>query len=361
METAFDVSFVDYPRELGIAREETWGERGLANAFDSVLAAGVRRVHFRSHSAGPWWPTNVKDAAPAMVGYLVRNSSEFARWNAVEAAVGIAHAKGIKLIGWFDCTEGHAGLHTRWALRHPECTFQRRDGRREDGYSSDPVLSLAYPEVVEYRLALLEELLGFGVDGVFLTVGQGTGYEEPTSESFRAKHGIDPLDLSEDDPRWIEHQRGFTTGFVRRARRLITDTARRSGREIEFVLGGLESAKSSLPEEPGWPHMPPWAMSRFIDVEGIAGERLVDSICLWRMSEIDRLSDEVRRSVRIATRFRTVFTEEQYKTRMQEAVRRGVSLFIVNEARYLLADNRWIYPGEPGPIYVLRQKALAAR
>jgi len=149
-----------------------------------------------------------------MGAYLNENRCSFAYWNAVAAAVEMAHKKGVKVIAWIDPTEGHAGNHTRWALRHPEFTLQRRDGRREDGYYADPIISLAYPEVVEFRLAMLREVLSFGVHGVFLVAtADMVGYEPPTSESFIAKHGIDPRDVADDDPRRIEHQAEFLTAY----------------------------------------------------------------------------------------------------------------------------------------------------
>jgi len=366
MELAFDVSLTDYPMELGIDHAQTWGERGLDNAFDSVLAAGVRRVHFRSHAAGPWWPTQIDDAAPSTVAQSLDPS--FEQWNAVAAAVEKAHAKGIKLIAWFDIGEGHSGYPTRWAMSHPECAIVDRSGVRADGTTGDPLMSYAYPAVIEYRLALIRELLAMDVDGFYLVVCHPVvGYEEPARSSFAARHGVDPLELAEDDPRWTEHKARFVTDFFRKVCALVTAERNRTGRQIETIIEGqighpgLYIPNGPSEEEPGWPNMPGWArMPATIDMETIARERLVDVLCFWRLSEINALSDAIRDNVRLATRFRMEFTKDQYEERRAAAEDRGVDLFIVNEARWLLADNRWIYPGAPGPIYTLRQQARKA-
>jgi len=366
MELAFDVSFTDYPQELGIDHAQTWAKRGLDNVFDSVLAAGVRRVHFRSHAAGPWWPTQIAGAAPCTVAQSLDPS--FEQWNAVAAAVERAHAKGIKLVAWFDIAEGHCGHPTRWGLSHPECAIVNRSGVRADGTTGDPLLSYAYPAVIEYRLALIRELLAMGVDGLFLVVCHTpVGYEEPARSSFAVRHGVDPLELPGDDPRWTAHQAGFVTDFFRKVCTLVAAERNRAGRPIETILEAhsiqpaLYMPNGPDVEEPGWPNVPEWArMPATIDVETIARERLVDALCFWRMSEIDALSEAVRDNVRLATRFRMKFTKDQYDERRAAAEDRGVDLFIVNEARWLLADNRWIYPGAPGPIYTLRQQTRKA-
>ena len=142
MEIAFDCSFVDYPLcapgELHLPEEKRgewvkrlWGEEGLELVFDSILATGSRRVHFRSHCAGPWWPTGVEGAAACSVADPLDPS--FGEWNVVEDAVRVGHSLGMKVIGWFDTTEGHAGIPTRWALGHPQFCIVDRGGSRLDG------------------------------------------------------------------------------------------------------------------------------------------------------------------------------------------------------------------------------------
>ena len=306
MEIAYDCSSVDYPLcvpgEIGIPPEErtkwvgrTWGEDGIGRMLDTILATGSRRVHFRSHCAGPWWPTGIAGARPGKVGRLL--DPPFEDWNPVARAVELAHSREMKIIGWFDLTEGHAGYPTEFALRHPHLCIVDRGGsrldgptgltgrggepfdpekhisyrdlidggfmdeecERPDGTTIDPHLSLAYPEVVEYRLDLLRELLSFGVDGIFMTANSCVGYEDPVVASFEEEHGIDPRRVPEDDDRWISHQRDYFTEFMRRVAQLLDEEERKSGRNLELILEGQGSGEGSQEPEVGGSNLHRWA------------------------------------------------------------------------------------------------------
>ena len=372
---------------------QVWGETGLENIFDTIMATGSRRVHFRSHCAGPWWPTKIEDASPGSVGIPLKPS--FEEWNPVTEAVKVAHRKGLKIIGWFDLTEGHAGLPTMWALKHPQFCIVNRGGirldgptklvghsgtpfdpdrhityrdfieaglmdhdcARPDGTTIDPQLSLAYPEVIEYRLALLRELISFGVDGIFLTANACVGYEDPVADGFEREHGIPLREVAEDDPRWIGHQQCYFTDFMRKVHRLVREEERLSGRKLELILEGQGTDSGHQEPEPGWSRIPNWVlMPHFIDLETIARERLVDTVSFWTLRQIDKLKPEIRQELRIAMRYRytdDVFTRADYNIRLREAEKRGVSLFIINEPRTPLLRFSWLYPGEPGPLYQL--------
>jgi hypothetical protein len=419
-ELVLDISFADWPVEPPASvtrdrqrhnawRKVVWGEQGLELTMDTVLAAGVKRIHFRAHAAGPYWPTKVSGAAatgttesaPYTQPGLDRVEPTFKMWNVVQSAVKAAHRRGITILAWFDLTEGHAGLPTKWALDHPQfCLVDRKgirlDGpvglvnrrgvrlerdrtetmgyeqliaegfmtakcERPDGTSIDPILSFAYPEVVEYRLALMRELLSFGVDGVFLVAcGNAVGYEPPVLESFRNEHGIDPRTIGEYDPRWTRHQGRYFTHFMRKLHDLIQQQERATGHKIELVVegqGGWPGHNQNMQPEPGLPEVLRWAfMPDWVDVETLAREKLVDGLCFWTFREAGRLSADARANVKLLSRYRNTgvnFTEANLKTRLAEAGRRGFSCLILNENRALLANQRWMYPGEPGPLYNL--------
>jgi len=229
---------------------------------------------------------------------------------------------------------------------------------RPDGVPVDPQVSLAYPEVVDHRLALIDEVLGFGLDGLFLVMGGlSIGYEEPVSASFRDEYGLDPRQIAEDDPRWIGHQAAFVTAFIRNVHEVIKRKEQTAGRHIEFVLEGQGgfAQPGFQPPEIGWEHVPNWgSMPAFVDVDTIAREKLVDSLAFWTLRELAAVSEEVKRNIELTSRFRywgAEFTEGNYRARADEAQRLGVSLFLVNEVREALIRCRWMYPGEPGPLY----------
>ena len=114
-----------------------------------------------------------------------------------------------------------------WA--HPE--FRVRGRKGEDRTK----LSYAFAEVRRFKLAILREAATSGVDGInldFLRHPPFVGYDAPIIESFRARHGIDPRELPEDDPRWVAARGEVLTAFVREARAALDAAGRSAGRRL---------------------------------------------------------------------------------------------------------------------------------
>ena len=401
-ELVFDVSLTDWPRihpDDSNWVSQTWGEAGLDTVMDTIKKAGANEILFRSHAAGPYWPTQVPGGAECKVALGQGLSPDFSQWHSVQSAATAAHINGVTAMGWFDLTEGHAGYPTAWSLDHPEYCIVKRDGvrmdgpiglvgnggavitretaemmgyydlldggfmstncLRPDGAPVDPFLSFAYPEAVQYRLDLLGEMFDAGVDGVYLvTTSYTVGYEAPVVAAFQQKYGFDPLTIPETDPRWIEHKQGYFTDFVSDVHDLIVAKEQATGRDLKFVLEGQSPGDGPWPApEPGWQSIPPWAqMPNCVDVETIAQEQLVDALAYWTFNEIDALNPAVRNNVEIQSRYRYMgesFTQSEYQTRLAEAESRGVSKLIINEPYEPLANDRWMYPGEPGELYKL--------
>lgn len=175
---------------------------------------------------------------------------------------------------------------------------------------------------------------------------------------------MDPQEIAEDDPRWVQHRRSFMTELRRRVNALVRAQERRAGRKLQFILegqGGYDSGPRYLPPEPGWPRIPSWASTPpHVDIKTIARENLVDALCFWTFREIDSLDSEVRNNVSVGMRLRymgqQVFTEQNYRIRLAEAGKRGVAFLSVNEPRWPLGNCAWMYPGRPGPFYDLVQR-----
>jgi glycosidase len=103
---------------------------------------------------------------------------------------------------------------SEFSKEHPEFRWRQRDGR---AYHSQ--LSFAFPEVRQYKLALLKELLAYDIDGFFfdwIRTGDvrdnpqtdaegvaGYGYEEPLVEGFKKEFGDDPAKIPNGDERWV--------------------------------------------------------------------------------------------------------------------------------------------------------------
>jgi uncharacterized lipoprotein YddW (UPF0748 family) len=97
-------------------------------------------------------------------------------------------------------------------------------------------MSFAFPQVMEYKLGIIKELLAYDLDGLFIdwlrtgdvrdnpqTDKDGVadyGYEIPSVEGFKRKYGMDPHTIGNDDPRWVQFRAEPRTELMRRARKL---------------------------------------------------------------------------------------------------------------------------------------------
>lgn len=78
-------------------------------------------------------------------------------------------------------------------------------------------LSYAHPEVRQYVLSLTKEIAGYEPDGVCLCLIRGLPlvlYEPIMVEGFKARYGVDPRELDELDPRWMDYQGSVITSFL---------------------------------------------------------------------------------------------------------------------------------------------------
>lgn len=163
-------------------------------------------------------------------------------FDSLQAAVEIGHELGLEMYGWMSLNEDDHGIGwpSRFTREHPECRWTRRNG---DRYHSQ--LSFAFPEVREYKLGLVEEVLGYDVDGILLDwIRTGDirdnpqadekgnadfGYEKPNVDIFKTKCGLDPHDVSADDPRWVAVCAEPITEFMRGFHRIVKSRRRKTG------------------------------------------------------------------------------------------------------------------------------------
>lgn len=148
----------------------------------------------------------------------------------------------------------------RFVRRHPEWTKRNREGVLCSG------LSLVFPEVRTYWIGLLREALDYGIDGVQIHLNRSfpyVSYEEPTVESFKEKHGEDPLKLPDDDPRWLEHMASYVTQFLREVRALVKEKSDRH-LAVTFIGGKFGTGEKVS------------SITRGCDVDTWAREGIVD-------------------------------------------------------------------------------------
>lgn len=254
-----------------------WGPAGVHKMLDFCKASGWTRIYWRALDGGralyrsehldpqgPWdadsfWnPVHAEDlrlvesyGIDAATRDRIRPQLEaldYAEFDTLAEAVRYGHEIGLEVHAWITINEDDHGwgLRSRFSKQHANCRWVKRDGT---AYRSQ--LSFAYPEVMAYKLSVVDEIVSsYDVDGVFIdwlrtgdvrdnpqTDALGTadhGYEQPLVDSFQAKHGVDPRELPNSDKRWIRHRAAPHTHFMRELKKLVD--AKRPGTEIATLV-----------------------------------------------------------------------------------------------------------------------------
>ena len=242
-----------------------WGIDGVKHMLDACKASGWSHVYWRVYDAGranyPSKLTTSNDIAdednyynpqtdadralrdrltpgitPELSAeYLAKLAKiDYAAFDSLAAAIDYGHKIGLKIHAWASINEDDHGWgwSSDFTKAHPEFRWMHRDGRP---YRSQ--LSFAFPEVREYKLALVEELLAYDIDGLFLdwirtgdirddpqTDAAGvaeSGYEQPNIDAFKAQFGVDPHDVANDDERWVRVRAEPKTLYMRELRKLV--------------------------------------------------------------------------------------------------------------------------------------------
>ena len=248
-----------------------WGAQGVQHMLDACKACGWSRVfgrvldggrslyaskivrpEFKMEADNIWDPQT--DAEKTLYKRFFANVSEqrrleilakqqrydYATFDALAEAVRYGHEIGLQVHAWASINEDDHGwgLQSDFSKQHPQFRWVKRDG---SAYQSQ--MSFAFPEVREYKLGIIDELLNYDIDGLFLdwirtgdirdnpqTDEKGvanSGYEEPLVEQFKSDHDVHPRELANDDERWVRLRAEPQTIFMRGVRERVSRDARR--------------------------------------------------------------------------------------------------------------------------------------
>lgn len=224
-----------------------WGPQGVHHMLDACKASGWSRVHWRVLDGGralyrsrlldpqgKWEEDNYHRHHGNLDALRKVESLDYATFDTLAEAVDYGHKIGLEIYAWISINEDdHAwGIRSRFAKEHPEYLWRKRDG---SVYRSQ--VSFAFPEAMEYKVAIVKELVdGYKIDGLFLDwIRTGDvrdnpqndlegvadrGYEKPLIEGFRAEHGVDPLEIPNSDDRWVRYRARPHTEFMRSVRKI---------------------------------------------------------------------------------------------------------------------------------------------
>lgn len=200
-----------------------------------------------------------------------------------------------------DCDTGN-GWKGEFAKAHPEWYRVYRDRT-----VSDTNMSWAYPEVMEYKLQTIREILSYDVKGILLDLVRqhcfvpgsqlldenGVSramYEPPIVEAFHAKTGRDAFAIPNDDEAWMRFRADFNTEYIRRVRELIRAT------KPEVQLGAMvRGIGHGGPQHRGDPYR-----ECLLDVSGWAREGLIDLLLGDQWFSRERTPEQVAEQVRLS-------------------------------------------------------------
>jgi uncharacterized lipoprotein YddW (UPF0748 family) len=241
----------NFPTDRPIAQPEIraiWLDRGsivragsragLAQIFDQLAAAGINTVFFETVNAGyPIYPSRV---APQQ-NPLTRH------WDPLEAAVDLAHERGIELHAWVWVFAAGNQRHNAILNQpldylgpileaHPMWANYDHRGEIIPVGQTKPFLDPANPQVRSYLLRLFEEIVSnYEVDGLQLdyirypfqdpSARRSYGYGFASRQQFQARTGVDPTTISPSDrhlwQQWTEFRTEQINSFVADTSRLL--------------------------------------------------------------------------------------------------------------------------------------------
>jgi len=191
-----------------------------------------------------------------------------------------AHQHGMKVYAWVTIFDSlYYAPKSEFFQQHPEYTWVSRDGKKY----IPGVPCYAYPEVRRYRLEQIKELVGYDVDGIFLSIrshspwrgrrtgggnegARGYGFNEPVVKEYIRRFGKDPRQArrdSVDELRFVQLKGDFLTRFLREAKQITSAADKRLA--INFQAHAADPVRAT------------WM---YVDADTLAREHVVDELCL---------------------------------------------------------------------------------
>jgi uncharacterized lipoprotein YddW (UPF0748 family) len=290
-----------------------WGPSGVQHMLDACKACGWSRIYWRVLDGGRalyhsrllrpmgkwdadsyWTPQSNADKAlfqrfngnmpeSRRLELLAKfDALDYSKFDPLAEAARYGHKIGLEIHAWVTINEDDHGwgLQSEFSKKHPEYRWRGRNGKV---YHSQ--LSFAFPEVRQYKLAILKELLAkYELDGLFLDwIRTGDvrdnpqndadgvadyGYESPLLKRFKKKTGKDAETVPNNDSEWIQVRTEPQTDFMRDVRKL----AKKRKLPVAAMVGHPWHYRGLMDKIAGN------LSGLLLDVHTWARERLVDSL-----------------------------------------------------------------------------------
>jgi hypothetical protein len=238
MKYAAMVTFGDWSVQYG-----TWGTIGVHRILEKCREANVERVYWRVFEGGrasfASKVATVRDGTEAQSFtfppwrrgfYDFFDHLKYTDFDPLAVAVPYAHHLGMEIYAWYTFNEddhGHDQLPSHFSQEHPEFHKVDFQGRVYPGS-----LDFFFPEVRDYKLAILDELLAYDLDGIMFDILRhngafifdpgGTyafGYNDPIKQAYKEKTGAEPGPDKNSEPQWLDFRADPLTQFFQEARK----------------------------------------------------------------------------------------------------------------------------------------------
>lgn len=262
----YDMIYLDPPYCKGVKdRDGHYSREQLEALITRAADSGFTIINFRVAIAGKVaYRSKIKDAGDDQPEI----SRTLQAYDPLAVAIESAHKNGIKCYAWmtpFDDSgnvkgyeeRGRGIMQSKFSWLNPQYQLLSRNG-------DDPlwgVYSFGYPEVVEYWLSQINEILAYKPDGLFFSDRSHSnmskrqveyGFNPPVIERYKKLHGGDPRDPAHYDLKKFSSVQGdFYTDFLRQATKPIRDAGahlmvkvswRQEDNRIAHRLGSLDKS-----------------------------------------------------------------------------------------------------------------------
>lgn len=224
-----------------------WGKPGHQRIADLTYAAGIRRLYWRTHNGGQAkYPSKVctvvdgshyRDPAFTGVGSLPKSYFTYGEyidyrdWDQVADMFETGTRVGLEVCHWYTVFEDDHGGHlgSDFAKKHPEFLCQLKSGEPVSG-----CLDFWYPEVQDYKLAIVDELLEKPTRRLLLDFLRRNGkpsadaagnyrygYNPEIRAGFLQETGLDARHIEPGTPEWeawLDYTAKPLTEFLRKVR-----------------------------------------------------------------------------------------------------------------------------------------------
>lgn len=263
-----------------------WGKPGQQRIVDLTKQAGIDRLYWRTHNGGQaCYPSEVctvmdgsiyRDPDFSGVGVLPKSffayatHIDYSKWDQVADMSEIATESGLEYCHWYTVFEDDHGGHLKsdFLRDHAEFRCTDRSGKQASGF-----LDFWYPEVREYKLKIVKEILERPCRRLLLDFvrrngtpsadGDGNfayGFNAEIVEGFRGETGLDARELHPGDAEWdawLHYNARPLTDFLRSVHAMASD----AGVAVDVMVWPVKCLD--------------W---KALDLQAITGQGLVESV-----------------------------------------------------------------------------------